>query len=67
MKRRLAAPVLLSLALAVVLGAQEKPPAAKPQPTPTPATPAQAAPAAQAPAPGTPSFPTQLEQVIVDV
>jgi VWFA-related protein len=67
MKRRLAAPVLLSLALAVVLGAQEKPPAANPQAAPTPATPAQAAPAGQAPAPGTPSFPTQLEQVIVDV
>ncbi len=66
MKRRLAAPVLLSLALAVVLGAQEKPPAANPQAAPTPATPAQAAPAGQAPA-ATPSFPTQLEQVIVDV
>src|SRR4249920_4044960 len=66
MKRRLAAPVLLSLALAVVLGAQEKPPAANPQAAPTPATPAQAAPAGQAPA-ATPSFPTQLEQVVVDV
>src|SRR4029450_7013939 len=65
-KRRLAAPVLLSLALAVVLGAQEKPPAASPQAAPTPATPAQAGPAGQGPA-ATPSFPTQLEQVVVDV
>jgi VWFA-related protein len=65
MKRRLLAPALLTLALAVALSAQEK---AAPQPTPTPAPPKSAAPgtAAQAPAPGTPSFPTQLEQVIVD-
>ena len=70
MKRRLVAPVLLSLALAVVLGAQEKPPAANPQAAPaTPADdPRQAAPAAQAPAPAdTPTFPAQVEQVTVDV
>jgi hypothetical protein len=65
MNRRLVAPVLVSLALAVVLGAQEKPPAASPQQA-APAQPAQAPPAGQA-ASGTPSFPTQLEQVIVDV
>src|SRR6185436_14607030 len=68
MKRRLAAPVLLSLALAVVLGAQEKPPATNPKAAA--ASPAQAAPAGQAQAQaqaGTPSFPTQLEQVVVDV
>src|SRR5262245_40166678 len=83
MKRRFVAPLLASLALAVVLGAQDKPPAASPQQaappqaapaqappaqgTPAQGTPAQAAPAGQTPPAGTPSFPTQLEQVIVDV
>jgi VWFA-related protein len=78
MNRRWVAPVLPALALAASLLAQEKPPAAD---TATPQqaapaapaaaeTPQQATPAApaQAPAPGdTPTFPTQLEQVIVDV
>src|SRR6185436_7524418 len=77
MKRRLVGPVLLSLALAVVLGAQKKPPATPAQTpapkdaAPSPGTAAQKpAPAPGTPAqaqPGTPSFPTQLEQVIVDV
>jgi len=81
MKRRLLAPALVSLALAVGLSAQENKPAPA-QPAPAQGAPAQGAPAQpskpEAPAPGapagapqaadeTPSFPTGLEQVIVDV
>ena len=77
MKRRPAVPVLLSLALAAALGAQEKAPTPPAQTAPAQgaAAPAKGAPAQSASAPGsapqappsTPSFPTQLEQVIVDV
>ena len=80
MKRRLFAPALASLALAVGLSAQENKPAqpqAAPAQAPAQGTPAQPSkPAASAPAAPadatqaageTPSFPTGLEQVIVDV
>ena len=66
MKRRSIAPMLLGLVLAASLPAQEKPaaPAATPEkPAQTPATAA----LAQAAAADTPTFPTQLEQVIVDL
>jgi VWFA-related protein len=61
MKGREVAPMLLGLALAASLLAQEKPPSTAQTPA---AAPAQAPPAA---AEETPTFPTQLEQVIVDV
>jgi VWFA-related protein len=59
-KRRKVAPMLLSLALAASLLAQEKAPPVAPASSPA----AQAPPATGA---DTPTFPTQLEQVIVDV
>ena len=59
MKRRLFAPMLLGLAVAASVLAQEQPKA-------PPAPPAAQAPAATA-ATDTPTFPTQLEQVIVDL
>ena len=59
MKRRLLAPMLLGLAVAASLLAQEPPKA----PAAPPAAQAPAAPAAA----DTPTFPTQLEQVIVDL
>jgi VWFA-related protein len=68
MNRRSVAPVLAGLALAASLLAQEKPPATDTA-TPQQATPSDPA-VAQTPAPApadTPTFPTQLEQVIVDV
>ncbi len=74
MKRRVFVPVLLALALAASMRAQEPAtPAAAPPAAQSPAAPATTAPApaatapAQAPAADTPTFPTQLEQVIVDV
>jgi VWFA-related protein len=65
MKRRQVAAVLAGLALAASLLAQEKP---SPSGTPAQAAkPAEAASTAQAAATDTPVFPTQLEQVIVDL
>jgi VWFA-related protein len=78
MKRRLIAPVIAILALAVALGAQEKtPPADAKPPTQAPQATSSASPQAPPKGPGTgapatasgeapPSFPTGLEQVIVD-
>src|SRR5688572_30113338 len=59
MKRRMIAPTLLSLVLVAALAAQEK--------APSPPQAAAAAATPQAPPAETPTFPAQLEQVIVDV
>jgi VWFA-related protein len=66
MKRRTIAPLLLSLVSVAALVAQEKTPPVQPPAQAPPAPAAKAAPAAASQS-ETPSFPAQVEQVIVDV